>query len=722
MTGKLGTIVVMISMVALLSACSGGGNASSTGINATLTSIAVTPANPSIAAGTNQQFQATGTYSDNTVKDLTASVEWSSSNTSVATISTVAASKGEVTAVSSGTTVITATSGSISGSTIATVTEILLSATTGVVATAGDGMVTLNWRGSADATSYNIYWATTAGVTKTTGTKVSGIVTPSYTHTGLTNGTTYYYVVTAQRNSTEGSESIEFKATPTNFISATIVSPAMGELIGKTVQIRLTASSFYQMQGISAEVDGRTAELVYSDTAICNKGMCRPGWVGTISLDGLARGDKLITTTVLDVFNNRSVSSRSFNYDQKPALTIAAPLNYTVGRPQLHIAATCADDDPVGCVSLKVTKDGSSTVIASGQTGIDETVSLSSFDGTSVTLRFAATDSVGQVTNEYRTVFVESSTRMVDLLSVSGSIWDVQPDRVLYLDSSTGGSALKVLDRSSGGISVVMNGVGIVPVYGYLTPKGAIFVAQSGSVLTSRVYDWRDGVLIDLGFPNSAISLKVKGNYAIWNQQPLLMMRNLVDGTDTTVTTQAGNWRDDVAANGDVVYWHDSTYQIYRYTNGVTSRLTDDALLRNVYPLTDGVNVIYLKQPYQLAIFTSSGESILTPVSSREPNPYTDYQVNDGWAAFTKPGTDGVLQIWLRAPNGGSTQLSFFGTSSSINALGLKGEVTWNSGSRLYLSKPGENPVDVGSSLGKSFYQGGQWYVTIGRSLFLLVP
>ena len=47
---------------------------------ATLKSIAVTPASPSIAAGNTQQFTATGTYSDNSTKNITTSVTWKSSN------------------------------------------------------------------------------------------------------------------------------------------------------------------------------------------------------------------------------------------------------------------------------------------------------------------------------------------------------------------------------------------------------------------------------------------------------------------------------------------------------------------------------------------------------------------------------------------------------------------------------------------------------------------
>src|SRR5207253_3015851 len=56
-----------------ISASSGGqsGKTTLTVGDATLVSIAVTPASPSIAAGTGKQFTATGTYTDNSTQDLT---------------------------------------------------------------------------------------------------------------------------------------------------------------------------------------------------------------------------------------------------------------------------------------------------------------------------------------------------------------------------------------------------------------------------------------------------------------------------------------------------------------------------------------------------------------------------------------------------------------------------------------------------------------------------
>lgn len=91
-----------------------------------LLSIEVTPAIPSVPAGINQQFTATGLFSDGTTENLTNEVVWSSSNAAVATISNTPGSQGLAAALSAGTTEIQATHQGISGSTTLTVTSALL--------------------------------------------------------------------------------------------------------------------------------------------------------------------------------------------------------------------------------------------------------------------------------------------------------------------------------------------------------------------------------------------------------------------------------------------------------------------------------------------------------------------------------------------------------------------------------------------------------------------
>jgi trimeric autotransporter adhesin len=75
--------------------------------------VEITPTNSSINSGETQQYKAIGTLDDGTQVDITGSVNWSSSNTSVATIS----STGLATAIATGTTYIVATSGNITGNT-----------------------------------------------------------------------------------------------------------------------------------------------------------------------------------------------------------------------------------------------------------------------------------------------------------------------------------------------------------------------------------------------------------------------------------------------------------------------------------------------------------------------------------------------------------------------------------------------------------------------------
>lgn len=89
-------------------------------------------------------------------------------------------------------------------------------APTSVTATAGDGQVTISWSAVSDATSYNVYWSATTGVTKTNGTKISGTTSP-YIHASLTNDTTYYYIVTAVSSYGESVESAQASATPSLF-------------------------------------------------------------------------------------------------------------------------------------------------------------------------------------------------------------------------------------------------------------------------------------------------------------------------------------------------------------------------------------------------------------------------------------------------------------------------------------------------------------------------
>ena len=79
--------------------------------------------------------------------------------------------------------------------------------------TAGWHQNELDWNAVSGATSYTIYWSTSTGVSSSS-TAITGITDDNYTHTGLDNGTTYYYKGATVNSAGTGPLSDEISATP----------------------------------------------------------------------------------------------------------------------------------------------------------------------------------------------------------------------------------------------------------------------------------------------------------------------------------------------------------------------------------------------------------------------------------------------------------------------------------------------------------------------------
>ena len=123
----------------------------------------------------------------------------------------------------------------------------------GVSAVGADGQVAVNWNGVSGATSYNIYWNTTGGVT-ISDNQISNVISP-HTHTGLTNGTTYYYIVTAVNSVGESSPSSEVSATP--MAPVTVPNPPQNvQALGGNAQVTVSWNA----------VSGATSYNIYWNT------------------------------------------------------------------------------------------------------------------------------------------------------------------------------------------------------------------------------------------------------------------------------------------------------------------------------------------------------------------------------------------------------------------------------------------------------------------------
>ena len=215
-----------LSLFAMLLACSACSNSgSNSGSNGDGNSAPAPPTNLTATAGTQQAsltWTASGAATSYNVKRGTAS------GGPYTTVGSPAGTTYADTSLTNGTAyyyVVTAVSatGESGNSNQATATPAAAPTAPApphtLTATAGNQQVSLAWVASTGATSYHVKRAATNGGPYTTVASPTGT---SYTDTAVTNGTTYYYVVTAVSASGESANSNQASATP----SATPPAPA----------------------------------------------------------------------------------------------------------------------------------------------------------------------------------------------------------------------------------------------------------------------------------------------------------------------------------------------------------------------------------------------------------------------------------------------------------------------------------------------------------------
>ena len=110
---------------------------------------------------------------------------------------------------------------------------------TNLTATAANTRVALSWNASPGATSYNIKSTAVNGGTYTT---IANVPTTSYTNSGLLNGTTYYYEVSALNSFSESANSTAVSATPTNHPPVLAAVSNQTILAGRTLLVTNSAS------------------------------------------------------------------------------------------------------------------------------------------------------------------------------------------------------------------------------------------------------------------------------------------------------------------------------------------------------------------------------------------------------------------------------------------------------------------------------------------------
>ncbi len=206
-------ILLVMASALFLSSCGGSSGGGQQGTPpATPTGLAATAGNAQVSLTWNASTGATSyTVGRGTVSGGPYSTTFSTSTTSY-----------NDTTAANGTTYFYVVAASNSAGTSANSSQVsatpsaALAAPTGLTATPRNQQVSLTWNASTGATSYNVKRSTTNGSGYTTVNSPTGT---SYTDTGLTNGTAYYYVVSAVSGSSESANSSQVSATPLGSIT-----------------------------------------------------------------------------------------------------------------------------------------------------------------------------------------------------------------------------------------------------------------------------------------------------------------------------------------------------------------------------------------------------------------------------------------------------------------------------------------------------------------------
>jgi hypothetical protein len=305
---------------ATVSACAGSvcGSTTVTVGPPALVSIAVSPANGIIPAGESLPFAATGTYSDGSKKNLTASVTWSLSDPYVAMI----AAGGMATGWAMGTTSISATSGSVTGTANLTVipaavvglniTPATLFMSVGsslqlqAIATLSDG--------STREMNANVAWSLQ-------GTGIATVSSAGMVTADQVGAAT----ILAQTSGFTASASLTVAP-----VSALNIVPAT---------LSLAPGTSSQLQAIATLSDGRMQDL----TAIIAWSSTQPG-IASVSSGGLVTALQVGSTTIL-AGGNGVTGSVSLTVAAPTALNIVpSPLSMVLGSSsQLQAMATLSD-------------------------------------------------------------------------------------------------------------------------------------------------------------------------------------------------------------------------------------------------------------------------------------------------------------------------------------------------------------------------------------------
>jgi len=428
-------------------------------------------------------------------------------------------------------------------------------APTGLTATAATGQVTLNWSPALGADAYNVKRSTTHGGPYTT--IASGVPNIHYLDTSVTNGTTYYYVVTAVNFLGESPNSNEASATPnaTASVAGLVFHP--NPVLGGNPSIgTLSLGSPALPGGLPATLSVSGSAPVTVPTSIVVP-------AGSYSVDFVANTSP-VANTATDTITATSGSSHTSG-----TLTVQAP---SVLAMTFNPNPVVGGNSTIGTVTLnaKAPPGGATVSLLSGAPNIvtvpaSVVVAAGNTQATfSVTTNSVVAATAVPITATYNGLVITNLMVYPTNINVYLSNLTVSPTGVVGAGTSTGTVSLNAPAPAGGAIvQLKSNDPNVTVPVNVTVPAGS----QSASFTIACAGE------LNLTYAN------ISGSYNTWTQAAILT--TMPAGYPLTIenlTAYSGN-------GSSLLQWYElpggavTGYNVYRIVGGIP-------ILLNAAPLT----------------------------------------------------------------------------------------------------------------------------------------
>jgi fibronectin type 3 domain-containing protein len=313
---------------------------------------------------------------------------------------------------------------------------------TGLAAAPGSAQVALTWAASSGATSYHLKRATVSGGPYT---QIAAPTSASFTDTGLSNGTKYFYVVSAVNSVGESANSAEVNATP----SAPVVIPAVPSNLMATAGNTQVALSWNASEGATSyevkrgTVSGGPYTQVAAPTAT------------NFTDTGLTNGTKYFY--VVTAVNSAGASANSTEASAIPSAPVTIPavptgLSATAGNAQVMLAWTASTGATSYHVKQATVSGGPYTQVAAPTAASDTDTGLT--NGTTYFYVVSAVNGAGESANSSEVSATPAAAAVPDVTitidptnthAISPYIYGTN-----FYSGNTGAPPLLTFDRDGG--------------------------------------------------------------------------------------------------------------------------------------------------------------------------------------------------------------------------------------------------------------------------------